>query len=426
VNGLFIFRKRFCLALIAALAFLLASCSLSSTRDNSDHRADDSESEAVTPAPDSTNPPAHDPDLTETMPEPEPEPDREALLLAVGDIMMHSPQIQAGYRPDTDSYAFDSFFSKVKPILEQGDWVVGNLETTLAGEDLKYTGYPMFNAPAELADALVTAGFQIITTANNHSMDRKETGVVRTLKELRSRGLIPVGTAESAEDSRRKTIVEKNGIKIGFAAYTYGTNGIPIPSDKPYLVNLIDEDTIVRDIRELRGAGAELIAISLHFGEEYQRFPNDEQIRLVQTCIEAGADIILGSHPHVVQPYQWFQVQQEDGSSRSAVAIYSLGNFISNQVGDYKDYGVIFGVKILKRGTDGKVVLQDAVTYPTWVHIDRSVSPRTYQVLPLETELATKEEKFGEQKYAELERMHEQLLQHLESYATPVVLPVTN
>jgi len=317
--------------------------------------------------------------------------------VAVGDIMSHAPQLPGYYDAATKRYDFTPWFRLVKPILKQGDWVVGNLETPLAGADLIYSGYPRFNAPNELADALKDAGFGILTTANNHTLDRGYAGLSRTLALLRKKGLVPVGTSVSKYDSQRLTIVEKNGIRLGFLAYTYGTNGIPIPKSHPYAVNLIDLPKITDDIRRLRTAGADAVVVSLHFGTEYQLMPNDSQKTIARSVIAAGADIVLGSHPHVVQPYETVEVPDPsapDGVRRGFV-IYSMGNFVSNQHGNWKDVGVIVSLKLTKTtAPDGssRTVWSDVRTSPTWVRIGQQGKNNTYTIYPLAQTLAARDD----------------------------------
>lgn len=323
----------------------------------------------------------------------EPEPYyTEAKLVAVGDIMMHLPQTQSGYDTISKTYNFDSFFTKIAPFL-QGDWVIGNLETPLAGADLRYTGYPEFNAPPELADSLKLAGFNILTTSNNHSLDRREKGVLLTLDNLRARGFIPVGTAASPEEAKVITMVTHQDVAMAILAYTYGTNGIPIPEDKPYLVSLIDETRMKADIKKARELGAELITVVLHFGNEYQSQPTHEQHLLVDMLFRAGADIILGSHPHVIQPYEIVDVTTDEGIHKKGVVIYSMGNFISNQdrfLNHNKptDVGVIFEVGIRKHYPDLTVELMDVKAIPTYVHKYKDNGKLQYRVLPLEATLS--------------------------------------
>lgn len=334
-------------------------------------------------------------------PAPPPEPEfAEASLIAVGDIMMHLPQTRSGYDPETGTYAFDHFFAEVKAFLAGGDWVVGNLETPLVDNDRRgYTGYPEFNAPPELAYALKEAGFNLLTTANNHSLDRREAGLIRTLENLRERGLEPVGTHASPEDADAVTIVDKNGISMAFLAYTYGTNGIPVPTGKDYLVNLIDEDNIMADIDKARRAGADVITVSLHFGQEYQSMPNEDQKTLARALIDTGADIILGSHPHVLQPYEIVSVERDDGSTAQGVILYSMGNFISNQdrtLNNNKptEIGAIFEIGLRKQMPGGPVTITGVRAKPTYVHKLSRDGLIKHRVLPLEDILLSKDDEW--------------------------------
>lgn len=347
----------------------------------------------------------------------------EASLVAVGDIMVHSPQLPGYYDASADTYDFSPWFKLVKPILKQGDWVFGNLETPLAGEDLKYSGYPRFNAPTELAGTLQDTGFQILSTANNHTLDRGFVGLTRTLHNLRDNGLVPVGTNESTTDAKRLVIEERNGIKLGFLAYTYSTNGIPIPKDHPYAVNMIDVPAMTEDIAKLRQAGADAIVVSVHDGIEYQRMPNDSQRSVAKQLIEAGADIILGSHPHVVQPYETIEVQdplRPDGVRRGFV-IYSLGNFISNQKDDWKDVGVILQLKLTKTtDSNGKSWTEwsDVQTTPTYVITRMIAKNKHYTIVPLSVALANRSSKtWTEAEYSKMNELLEGITHHLQSLA---------
>ncbi|MGB3402669.1 MAG: CapA family protein [Microcoleaceae cyanobacterium] len=349
----------------------------------------------------------------------QPKPKRyttEAELVAVGDIMMHGSQIKSGYNSQTNTYNYDHFFTEVQPILSAGDWVIGNLETTLAGEAAKYTGYPLFNAPDTLADAIKQAGFNILTTANNHSLDRKEAGLLKTLENVRQRGLEPVGTSASAEEAQEILVIEKNDISMAFLAYTYGTNGIPIPKGKDYLVALIDEDKIIADINKAEQLGVDVITVALHFGSEYQRQPNQQQKQLVKNLVMAGADIILGSHPHVVQPYEVFEYE-EMGEVRQAVAIYSMGNFVSNQRGDYKDLGVIFTVELTKHFPDETVEITRVDGIPTWVHRYWENNKYQFRILPIEATLEAKNDPLlTASQYRQLAQDLEKMNNHIHSF----------
>jgi len=372
-----------------------------------------------------------EPPVVEPEPEPEPEPYyTEAKLIAVGDIMMHLPQTRSGYDAETNTYNYDSFFSEITPFL-QGDWVIGNLETPLAGEDLRYTGFPEFNAPPELADSLKLAGFNILTTTNNHSLDRREKGILRTLDNLRSRGLIPVGTAATPEEAEEITMVTHHDITMAILAYTYGTNGIPIPEGKPYLVSMINETRMIADIKKARVLGAELITVALHFGNEYQSDPTEEQKLLVDTLFQAGADIILGSHPHVIQPYEIVEVTTDEGVHKKGVVIYSMGNFISNQDrflnrNKPTDVGVIFEVGIRKLYPDQTVELSEVKAIPTYVHKYKDNGKSQYRILPLEAILSERnDDLLTVEDYKRIEPYYLEASTHLESMvvAANVQLP---
>lgn len=315
-------------------------------------------------------------------PEPEPVPPEPTTvtLAATGDVMMHSTQINAARKGD-GSYDFRREFADIKPYLHAADLAFGNLETTMSGQE-PYTGYPMFNAPDEVADALKDAGFDIIQTANNHMMDTRAEGAARTYEVLKEKGLNPVGTAAQPAD-REPLIVEKNDIKLAFLAYTYGTNGIPIPQDQPYLINLIDEDVIEADIKEAKAAGAEFIVVGLHFGNEYEREPNDEQRQIVSRVFEMGADVILGGHPHVLQPMEHMEVNGED-----KFVIYSLGNLVSNQFSytisnPYANKGLILYLDIEKNYETESVTLKNVRYLPTVVHRYKQ-NGTGYAIVPIE------------------------------------------
>ncbi|CAM3974827.1 CapA family protein [Paenibacillus alkaliterrae] len=361
-------------------------------------------------------PPSPSPIVIESSEDP-PEPDyTDAVWMAVGDIMMHMPLLPGAYDKTTDRYNFDPFFTEVKPLFAQGDWVIANLETPIAGEEFGYSGYPLFNAPVELAEALKAAGFNMITNANNHSLDKGEKGLLRTLANLKALDLPIVGTAASQEEADRLLLSEKNGIVMGLAAYTYGTNGIPIPEGKPYLVSIIYEEKIKEDIMRLRREGADFITVSLHFGTEYQTAPNEEQKRLARSLIAAGADIIAGSHPHVVQPYEVVETVNEHGLAKKGLIIYSMGNFISNQRGETKDYGVIFKVNIRKNKSDGSTQLTEIESIPTWVHRYKPDHAYRYRILPIdETIAASSDELLTQADYATLKKNAELLRNRLDS-----------
>lgn len=410
-------RKFQALLLVLCFVGLLIIFLVPFLTDRAPEPSDPNPSATAGPEPDeqATVTPSPSPVVIEPTPTPEPVY-ADAVWMAVGDVMMHTPQLPGAFDKKANRYNFNPFFAEVKPILEQGDWVIANLETPMGGAEFGYSGYPQFNAPVELGEALKAAGFNIITNANNHSLDQGEAGILRTIENLKALDVPFKGTAASQEEADSAVLSEKNGIVMGVLAYTYGTNGIPIPEGKPYLVSLIDEEKIKADIKKLRDAGADFITVSLHFGTEYQITPNDEQKRLARSLVAAGADIIAGSHPHVVQPYEVVETTDENGHAKKGLIIYSMGNFISNQRGDSKDYGVIFKVNVRKNMTDGTVDFTDIESIPTWVHRYKPDNSYRYRVLPIEeTITAITDTLLTEADYIVLKKNYDMLRNRLDS-----------
>ena len=248
-------------------------------------------------------------------------------LIFAGDIMTHGPQIRAAFRGDSQ-YDFHPSFSLVKPLIAEADLAVGNLETTFGGKP--YSGYPMFSSPEAFGEALRDAGFDVLTTANNHSCDRGRYGVVHTIDVLDSLGIATTGSYRTREErtSRTPLLVTVKGVKLAILAYTYGTNGLPIPS--PALVDTISRAQIARDLQRADSLGADYKIVQIHWGNEYERLPNKRQKDLAQWLTDQGVHAIIGSHPHVVQESTFLKRQDTQGDS--TFVVYSMGNFISNQI----------------------------------------------------------------------------------------------
>lgn len=271
----------------------------------------------------------------------------EYRLLFVGDIMIHGPQIKAARRPKLKAgYDFSASFDSISPLLRSADLCIGNLETTLAGKP--YSGYPMFSSPDALAVALKEAGFDILTTANNHSADRGRRGIVRTLDLLDSLGIAHTGSYRKADDREQQTplVVELEGsIKLGILAYTYGTNGMPIP--KPTQIDLIDTLVIAQDLERAQRLGVDYQIVQIHWGEEYRRDPSSEQTELARWLHRQGVDAVIGSHPHVVQRSEWLQEE-----AQPTFVLYSLGNFISNQIKpEGTRAGLMLELRLVRQGS---------------------------------------------------------------------------
>jgi poly-gamma-glutamate capsule biosynthesis protein CapA/YwtB (metallophosphatase superfamily) len=300
-------------------------------------------------------------------------------ISAVGDIMCHSSQFNYS-RVAKDSFDFNPVFKEVTQYLSRSDFAFGNLETVFAGKEAKYTGYPRFNSPSELLDALKKAGFDLLTTSNNHSLDRDENGIRRSINELNKRSLNYNGTFVSQADRDSIRFFNIKGVTIVFLAYTYGTNGNTIPRGKTYLINLIDFNLIRRDLEVARSKNPDVILVHYHFGEEYRREPTDFQRMVVEKTIEMGADIIIGGHPHVLQPIQF--IKSEKNAFDSAFAAYSLGNFISNQQWRYSDAGGILTLRITKNINNKSTKVSAIEFIPTWVFKGNTGTKNEYLILP--------------------------------------------
>jgi len=282
-------------------------------------------------------------------------------MSAVGDIMCHLTNVKNAYNSTSKDYDFSNVFKNIENYTQNADITVGNLETTFAGSSRGYTGYPTFNTPEVLGKNLKDIGFDVICTANNHSIDKGYSGIESTLNFLDEYELDHYGTARSVEEQNTILVKDVNGIKIAFLAYTYGTNGITIPSGKEYSVNLIDKELIKEHIRLAKQQEVDVICVSMHWGTEYRLTPHSTQEDLADFLFENGVDIILGSHPHVLEPMEKRTITLEDGTSKDGFVIYSLGNFVSGQIYANTKSTVILDIQITK-DSEGKISI-DSVNY---------------------------------------------------------------
>lgn len=297
----------------------------------------------------------------------------EVSMLFVGDIMQHDGQIEAAYNKTSDSYEYDDGFKYVRPIIESYDIRVANLEVTHAGKP--YKGYPQFSAPDELSETLVNAGFNLILTANNHSCDGGSKGVIRTLDVLDRLGVQHTGTFRSAEERAKNypLIMDKNGIKIAMLNYTYGTNGLSVAA--PLIINYIDSAVIKNDVERAKQLGAEYIVCNMHWGTEYKPLPNGYQKRFESYCYDLGVDMVIGGHPHVVQP-----IEKKIVEGKEKLTVWSLGNFVSNMKIRYTRGGVMVGTKIEK--VDNQIKIKEANYCLVYVHPRQEGATKQYYILP--------------------------------------------
>jgi poly-gamma-glutamate capsule biosynthesis protein CapA/YwtB (metallophosphatase superfamily) len=298
----------------------------------------------------------------------------------VGDIMVHSTQLDKAFKKDCKCWDFNSSFSKIYPYLKNSDYSIANLETTLPGNISEYSGYPQFGTPDSILDAIKRSGFSILTTSNNHCMDKGKKALVRTIQEIKKRGLLSTGTFESESErmKNRFLTLEKNGFKIGLLSYTYSTNGITIPKDVS--VNLINKEKISEDILYAKNSGIDTIIVYFHFGNEYERLPDKNQKEIVNFTFWEGADIVLGGHPHVLQPFELKSSIDKYGYNKKRLVIYSLGNFISSQSWRYSNGGVIFNFSLVKN--NDKISIEEVHFEPVFVYRDITSQKYEFIVLP--------------------------------------------
>ncbi|MCD7033640.1 CapA family protein [Metabacillus sp. GX 13764] len=275
-----------------------------------------------------------------------------AVFSAIGDVLIHKPlyedaETRAGH------YDFVPMFQDMKQVLSKADLTFANQESIAGGAELGLSTYPAFNSPFEIEDALKYAGIDVAGMANNHALDKGEKGIVNAASHFEMLGIPYVGAYKSPADAGTIRVIEKNGIKFSFLAYTYSTNGYKPPKGKEYLVNYIDKKKIAKDLKEAKKV-SDAVVVAMHWGTEYERMPNSGQKELAAFLASQGANLIIGSHPHVLQPAEWLT---QTGGNKTLV-MYSLGNFLSGQKGEYKTIGGMISVKVKKKTEGNKVSIE--------------------------------------------------------------------
>ena len=353
--------------------------------------------EETTEQPTETQPPET------TLPEPE-HVVATATIGTMGDLLMHKPVFDTCRQSD-GSYDFESIFRYVKEPVSALDYAIANLETTFGGDDYVYQGNPAFNCPDELADSVVDAGFDMLLTANNHAGDTMASGITRTVELVRSKGLTALGSQLNG-DEPKYAVVEVGGIKIGMVCYTwaYGSDGTafslngltPVKDvgQMNYFLNSNPDKLYTESaqiMEQMKADGAEATMMFIHWGVEYNIKENTLQDAMAQKLCDIGFDVIVGGHPHVVQPVDLLTSTVDE--SHKTVVIYSLGNAVSNQRNGYisaappyyTEDGVMFSVTFEKY-SDGTVYLQRVDALPTWVNMRTDGSVKQYNILPLDAE----------------------------------------
>lgn len=305
-------------------------------------------------------------------------------ILAAGDLMFHMPQIYSARTPN-GTHDFNPPFRFIKEYVLNADMAIANLETVTAGDELGFSGYPRFNSPVAILDAIAETGFDILVTSNNHSLDKGKAGIEKTILNITEREMEYVGTSL---DKRRPYIIrEENGIRVGMLSYTYGLNGLDSllsDEERDRMVNLIDQDKMAADIQELKTEHVDFIIAYIHWGNQFHKNPSKEQEELAEFLSERGVDLILGTHPHVVQKIEEIKLS----SSRTQV-IYSMGNLLSNQRYDTigvagTEDGVLVEIEIEKNEMSQITEIKSIRTIPTWIDRRWNGSSYSYRILPVE------------------------------------------
>ena len=313
-------------------------------------------------------------------------------IVAVGDNLIHNTCIDAG-KQDDGTLDYNSFYEEIKQYIEPADIAIINQETMLGGSDFEYSGYPMFNSPWEIGDAAIAAGFDVFTCATNHSMDVGSAGIEKELEYFSKHPeVLAVGTNASEEDYNKIDYYEKNGLTFAFLNYTYGTNGISLPEGKPYVINMLKKEKVTKDIKEAR-QNADVVVVLPHWGTENSHEVNDQQREYIKLFSELGVDIVIGTHPHVLQPVEWV-TNEETG--KKMLVYYSIGNFISHQVNLNQMCGGMAEITVERK--DGEIQITNAKLTPVidyYKHSGSGYKFRVYRLSDYTDELANSQAQDG-------------------------------
>ena len=386
-------------AMLIALIFTLCLCSMGKNDDSNSNNGPIVLPTKPTEAP--TNPtekPTDPIDPGITVP-------GSATIGATGDMLMHMPCVRPALQAD-GSYDFGSYFANFSSYVQAVDYAVANLETTLAGtgNGYKYSGYPNFNCPDGIIPSLKSAGFDMMLTANNHTYDTRSIGFFRTQEIIAQNGLDHIGTKPDTETDSY-LIKNINGIQVGMICYTYETDAAtdkislngnaPLKDEEESLINVFLKDDVAgfskdlaANIADMEADGAEAIVLYIHWGEEYQTKQNNQQKAMAQAACDLGVDVIVGGHPHVIQPLDLLTSTTDD--SHKTVCLYSTGNALSNQrisemnlkTGHTED-GIFFSFTFVKY-SDGTVRVENVEVLPLWINLHSSTGKTVYDILPLD------------------------------------------
>ena len=290
-------------------------------------------------------------------------------FVAVGDNLIHDAIYEAAYQDG--KYDFNPSYQAIKPFISSHDLAFINQETMLGGVELGLSSYPSFNSPQEVGEALIDTGFNLFSIANNHTLDRGEQAIIHTVQFFKEHQTIYSGAEESASDSHLK-VFTVNDMTFGFIAYTMLTNGQSHPQGKTYLANVYSREQATKDLKEVKDE-VDVLLVSMHWGNEYENYPSDIQRNEAEYLSSLGVDVIIGHHPHVIQPIDWIHT---DG--HETLVIYSLGNFLSAQIGVDRNIGMAVSFDIVKT-EDNRITIEDVVATLLYHH---KMSNGVYRVIP--------------------------------------------
>ena len=312
-------------------------------------------------------------------------------MTAIGDTLCRNTQYWDAYNSSTKQYDFSYVYEDIKNYTLSSDITIGSLETTFAGKEKGYSNYPTFNTPDSLATALKDIGVDVVSLAGNHALDYGYIGLCRTIDVFDNIGLSHLGTYKTAEDQEKILIKDVKGVKIAFINYTYGTNGIPLPSGKDFCVNLIDKDFIKKQINQAKEQNVDMIVACMHWGTEYRTTANSEQKDLANFLFENGVDVILGNHPHVLEPMEKKTITLQDGTTKDVFVVYALGNFTADQRDEITRDSAILNLTITKN-SNGKISIDKVNYVPIYMYKNTNVSTHKFKILDIEKTIKDYEE----------------------------------
>ena len=307
-------------------------------------------------------------------------------MTALGDSLCHNTQYWDAYNSKNDEYDFSYVYEDINGYTTSADITVGSLETTFAGKERGYSNYPTFNTPDSLAKALKDIGLDVVSLAGNHALDYGYTGLCRTIDVFDNVGISHLGTYKTEEEQKQVLVKDVKGVKIAFINYTYGTNGIALPSGKEYCVNIIDKDAIKKQILEAKNQNVDMIVACMHWGTEYKTSSNDEQEELADFLFKNGVDVILGNHPHVLENMEKKTITLDDGTQKDVFVVYALGNFTADQRDEITRDSAILNLTIT-RNEDGKISIDKVNYIPIYMYKNTNVTTHKFKILDIDKTL---------------------------------------